>query len=480
MASTDATEPVNGGTYYEVLGVSPTASVDEIRIQYRKLALKLHPDKNRNDPNATQRFQELQEAYEVLSDEERRIAYDQNSDFIFRAFNTDTGGDEDQHDSFLSVPASRTFWCLMVEAVLADDAKVLNAYAGQLADSICTELCQGGVCGFTLLHFAAFAGKSKTAQALIDLGANVNAKTQPLCVTPSQQFCRPTPLDLTMLTTNKKAREVTQKVLMAADGQYGAVDLAKLESLWQGIIRHQLLLIREEVLRFTQKIPPAARRVLRTEPRWREVVHFPGEEDAASMESRRMKRTLRLWKTRLIWVLLGDTSASPKRYWAVRGWNLLIIVFSWWLFNYDYFQVVQATLVSIALMIATSWCRLVPPEAVRRRVPPRERVEEWLAIAWALLGRALESIEACVCMVCVEAGEAHALGLSAYAERAKVKLVTWSEQRHSDSDGTSAAKWQPSGIAQRLARFFTARGNASSGGSDAPRRPRHAGRRRAR
>merc|ERR1719330_1024286 len=105
-------ESISGGTYYQMLGVTPAATPDDIKLQYRKLALRLHPDKNRDDPNATERFQELQEAYEVLSDAERRAAYDQNSDFILRAF-AEGGGEDGQRDNFLSVPSSRTFWCLM-------------------------------------------------------------------------------------------------------------------------------------------------------------------------------------------------------------------------------------------------------------------------------------------------------------------------------------------------------------------------------
>merc|ERR1719428_1356640 len=117
----------------------------------------------------------------------------------------------------------------MVEAALNDDGKTISALAGQLEEEIFDELCRGGVCGFTLLHFAAFAGKHRAVQALIDLGANVNAKTQPLCVTPSQQFCRPTPLDLTTFIPNKRTRETVQKVLQAADAQHGGVDCSKLE-----------------------------------------------------------------------------------------------------------------------------------------------------------------------------------------------------------------------------------------------------------
>ena len=63
--------------YYKVLGVDKTASADEIKKAYRKLARKLHPDLNPNDPDAKKKFQQVNEANEVLSDPEKRQKYDQ-------------------------------------------------------------------------------------------------------------------------------------------------------------------------------------------------------------------------------------------------------------------------------------------------------------------------------------------------------------------------------------------------------------------
>jgi len=63
--------------YYEVLGVPRTASEKEIKSAFRKLARQHHPDVNPNDPKATERFKEVNEAHEVLGDPEKRKKYDQ-------------------------------------------------------------------------------------------------------------------------------------------------------------------------------------------------------------------------------------------------------------------------------------------------------------------------------------------------------------------------------------------------------------------
>src|SRR5215207_8354000 len=62
--------------FYAVLGISSSATGDEIKKQYRKLASKHHPDKNPNDAKAAERFKEISEAYQVLGDAEKRKQYD--------------------------------------------------------------------------------------------------------------------------------------------------------------------------------------------------------------------------------------------------------------------------------------------------------------------------------------------------------------------------------------------------------------------
>ncbi len=62
--------------YYEILGISRTATAEEIKTAYRKLAMKYHPDRNQGDKEAEERFKEIAEAYEVLSDPAKRERYD--------------------------------------------------------------------------------------------------------------------------------------------------------------------------------------------------------------------------------------------------------------------------------------------------------------------------------------------------------------------------------------------------------------------
>ncbi|XP_055489385.1 dnaJ homolog subfamily B member 5 isoform X1 [Leucoraja erinacea] len=80
-----------GKNYYNILGINTEASDDEIKKAYRKMALKFHPDKNK-DPNAEDKFKEIAEAYEVLSDPKKRSIYDQCGEEGLKAGGASAGG----------------------------------------------------------------------------------------------------------------------------------------------------------------------------------------------------------------------------------------------------------------------------------------------------------------------------------------------------------------------------------------------------
>ena len=79
--------------YYNILGISRSASQDDIKKAFRTLAKKYHPDRNPDDPNAEEMFKKITEAYDVLSDSEKRSNYDRYGTADFQG--VDMGGFED-------------------------------------------------------------------------------------------------------------------------------------------------------------------------------------------------------------------------------------------------------------------------------------------------------------------------------------------------------------------------------------------------
>src|SRR3989304_4069049 len=98
--------------YYEVLGVPRNASPEEVKRAFRRLAMQHHPDRNK-EPGAEERFKEISEAYEVLSDPQRRAAHDPLAHDGLQGFSGspfegfDFGGFGDIFDAFFGGTATR-------------------------------------------------------------------------------------------------------------------------------------------------------------------------------------------------------------------------------------------------------------------------------------------------------------------------------------------------------------------------------------
>src|SRR6185437_14738916 len=99
-----ATANVTKIDFYEVLSVSRDATDQELKTAYRKLAMQYHPDRNPDDPTAEEKFKECSEAYQVLSDPEKRAAYDRYGHAAFNGGgpggNPFAGGAQDISDIF--------------------------------------------------------------------------------------------------------------------------------------------------------------------------------------------------------------------------------------------------------------------------------------------------------------------------------------------------------------------------------------------
>ncbi len=126
--------------YYEVLGVKKTATQDEIKKAYRKLARQYHPDANPNDPKAEEKFKEVSSAYEVLSDAEKRKGYDAGPSFF--AQGAPRGGTYQQRQGQNVPPmgatgatCSATFSAEGADLGAAALARAVSAGAGSVAPS---------------------------------------------------------------------------------------------------------------------------------------------------------------------------------------------------------------------------------------------------------------------------------------------------------------------------------------------------------
>lgn len=190
--------PVQYKDYYQILGVPKTAPVEEIRKAYRKLARRYHPDVSK-DPEAEQRFKEVNEAYQVLSDPEKRRRYDQ------------LGANWQQYEQWQQQGGGRGF-----EWVFTGPGGVFFGDGGDFAEE---EL--GGFSDFFRMFFGDLAGRSATRTRARVAGRAGADLEQPLEIT-LQEACRGVERALEASDRNDPARRRRLTVNIPAgvrDGQ---------------------------------------------------------------------------------------------------------------------------------------------------------------------------------------------------------------------------------------------------------------------
>ena len=128
--------------YYEVLGVGKTATADEIKKAYRKKAVQYHPDKNPGDKAAEEKFKEAAEAYEVLSDPQKRQRYDQFGHAGMGGASGFGGGGMNMEDIFSQFGDLFSEWAWAAEASPVSLAAVaVVAVRECVAVVICAYVC---------------------------------------------------------------------------------------------------------------------------------------------------------------------------------------------------------------------------------------------------------------------------------------------------------------------------------------------------
>lgn len=135
--------------YYRILNVSRDAPSREIKKSYRMLAMRFHPDRNREDPSAAEYFKEITEAYGVLIDPEKRLTYDRQREFNFdrEAVFGDIFSRSDFRDVFDDLPIRRE-WIeriLNISRVIAYEALVVGGTPGAVLRRSMLRLASQGI-----------------------------------------------------------------------------------------------------------------------------------------------------------------------------------------------------------------------------------------------------------------------------------------------------------------------------------------------